>query len=758
MEDSNSSKTKIITVTYFINNDSEEKKLSIEIEKDINFLSYELITNKFFIALKNLITKETEEDNPQFNDIYLSELQNDNITFDYIRYLENNCWIFLGPKDLISLMDINNPELMIKVTIITQEKIKIKEMYDKTAEKINKIRNEIEDLSKEQYKINKNDICKNNNMDLVVLTSNPLMDGEKELRTMNDFNKIPSSIHEAIRDSVNLLNVEFSPLTKKKFIEVLSNAEYKPSILHLIFKSTYKLPENNEIPEGNSSKDYVNMVFEKEDYNLEFIDKDSLRDIIQKNENIKKNIKDINLIISTQLAEDIFKMFQEFEFKNIFVQHTTLTDIDYISKFNFIFYTDLVSSESQYIQYLFQDGLNSYNLEYGNIFCCCFHSHEKINGKNCEFMINLINEFYNDKDSIEDNKIDDIYMYKTIPHFCHLRINQHDTRYYNFDKDFCIIDKRFYKNNYEKKRKNLEEHGSNIILCCCPKKDYIYYECKKEYKDEDTGQTYKIGHIITNKQYNSLTAHQKYWVSGIKSLDHNINRIFFIKFLDEKENYLLGFGGKKKSNRKNYIPDFSKMNLLVGNNKLVYEVIKYIKEKDKFNIIIFPDSTNSNLNELANIIIEYIKERTEEYEAEDDELKIKKNISSKLNPELKIDSEQLNLIHTKSVPIYNIKDKEKDYYLLFDMNTRDCDIFADFDFWKKQNSVYFIIINDNIQTKILNEWKAKINKMVIFSLNKFEENQIKFDLEIKIKSLNKCNKYVKGQLKEFENVFLKIKH
>ena len=128
MEDLNSSKTKIITVTYFINNDSEEKKLSIEIEKDINFLSYELITNKFFIALKNLIAKETEEDNPQFNDIYLSELQNDNITFDYIRYLENNCWIFLGPKDLISLMDINNPELMIKVTIITQEKIKIKEI------------------------------------------------------------------------------------------------------------------------------------------------------------------------------------------------------------------------------------------------------------------------------------------------------------------------------------------------------------------------------------------------------------------------------------------------------------------------------------------------------------------------------------------------------------------------------------------------------------------------------------------------------
>ena len=139
MENSNSSK--IIKVTYFINNDSEEKNLSIEIEKDINFLTYELITNKFFYSLKDLITKETDEDNPTFDEINSIDLQYDNIIFDYIRYLENDCWIFLGPKDIISLIDLDNPELMIKVTIISKEKIKIKQMYDKTAEKINKIRN-----------------------------------------------------------------------------------------------------------------------------------------------------------------------------------------------------------------------------------------------------------------------------------------------------------------------------------------------------------------------------------------------------------------------------------------------------------------------------------------------------------------------------------------------------------------------------------------------------------------------------------------
>ena len=695
----NSNTAKIIKVTYFINNDSEEKILSIEIEKDINFLSYELITNKFFYSLKDLITKETDEDNPTFDEINSVDLQYDNIIFDYIRYLENDCWIFLGPKDIISLIDLDNPELMIKVTIISKEKIKIKQMYDKTAEKINKIRNEIEDLSKDQYKVNKNDICKNNNMDLVVLTANPLMDGEKELRTMNDFNKIPCSIYEAIKDSINLLNVEFSPLTMEKFEEVLSNEEYKPTILHLIFKSTYRLPEN--IPEKICSDDFVNIVFEKDDYNVEFINKESLRNLIQKNENIKKNIKDINLIISTQLAGDVSEMFKEFEFKNVLIQHTTITDIDYISKFNFIFYTDLISSESQYIQDLFQDGLNCYNPECGNIFCCCFHSHGKIKDKCCEFMTNYKNELYNDKESIEENNIDD--MYKTIPHFCHLQINEH------YKDDFCIVRKLFcdkYKRKIEKiKEKGIK--GSYYNICCCQKKG------------------------------------------------HNINEIFFKKFVDSNENYLLGFGGKKKSKRKKYIPDFSKMNLLVGKNKIIYEVINFIKKQDNFNINIFStekDCTTYDLNELANVMIEYIKERTEEYEPENDELEIiGKNYSSEVNQ----NSQRLNLIASKTEPLLIKKHKEKTSYLIFDLNSSDCNIFDDYDYWKKQNAVYFIIINDKVQEKLINEWKAKINKLVIFSLKKFDKNQIAFNLTEEIKSLNKYNKYVKGQLKEVENALFK---
>jgi hypothetical protein len=393
-------------------------------------------------------------------------------------------------------------------------------------------------------------------------------------------------------------------------------------------------------------------------------------------------------------------MFEKFGFKNILVQHTTLTDIDYISKFNFIFYTDLVSSGSQYIQDLYQDGLNSYNLEYGNIFCCCFHSHNT----NCEFMKNLINELYNYDKSINGKKDE---MYKTIPHFCHLRMNQSYEENYNFEKDFCIMRRNIYNKFTEKIAKVGVKIKKNFYNICC---------CQKEV--------------------------------------HNINQIFFRKNLNENVKNLLGFGGKKKSKRKKYIPDFSKMNLLVGKNKIIYEVINFIKKQDNFNINIFStekDCTTYDLNELANVMIEYIKERTEEYEPENDELEIiGKNYSSEVNQNL----QSLNLIASKTEPLLNKKHKEKTSYLIFDLNSSDCNIFDDYDYWKKQNAVYFIIINDKVQEKLINEWKAKINKLVILSLRKLDEKQV-FNLKVEIQILNEYNKYVKGQLKEVENALFK---
>ena len=724
MEDSNPSKS--IPIIYFINNDSEGNKLKIEIEEDINFLSYEMIKNKFFQSLQNLINKEIEiesyTDNSDFDEYNLSNLQYENIIFDYMRYFENGCWLFLEKNEFIFLDDINTLQLMIKLTIFSEDKIKIKQMYEKTAERINEMSNEIADLSKEQYKDKKDDICVNNNMDLVVLTSNPLMHFDKEkkleLRTMNDFNRIPYLIHEAIKDPLNSISAEFCPLTKSKFIDVLSKKEYKPTILHLIFKSTYDLDGNDDIPEGKESSDFVKLIFETEDYNAEFIDKESLQEIIKKNEDIKNNIKEINLIISTQLAQDVFKIFDQFGFKNILVQHTTLTDVEYISDFNYTFYTDIICSDFQNIKDLFEDALNPYIIpEYGNIFCCCFHSHTKIKGKTCKFMKNLKNELYYDKKEKKLSKENIEQMLETIPHFCHLRMNERNN--YDYIDDFCIMNKHIYikfNTNLKIKYKKCEEKKNFYNICCCEKEK------------------------------------------------HNLKEIFFENFNEKKvnnDNLSIQFRGKLKTQGKKYIPDFSKLCLLVGKNKIVYEVINYIKENVKFKINIYPKNneySEYDLNELANVIIEYIKERTENGDEDEDEtqtekFKLNKNISfSSLKNNLI--SESLGLKSIKSTPNLQLNFNTKIHYLLFDFNTSDSDKFVKNDFSDLNNKIYFIIAENKNETKLLKEFEAKMNKMVIFSLKEIDKNELEINKYFKIKSLTEFNKYVKGQLKEVENALL----
>ena len=51
-------------------------------------------------------------------------------------------------------------------------------------------------------------------------------------------------IHEAIHESIQQIKAEFYPLTKSKFEEIISKKDYKPTILHLICKTTYIIPNN----------------------------------------------------------------------------------------------------------------------------------------------------------------------------------------------------------------------------------------------------------------------------------------------------------------------------------------------------------------------------------------------------------------------------------------------------------------------------------------------------------------------------------
>ena len=355
---------KIFEVEYYINDDLERKNLEFRIKNSINFISYNQITEYFFENLRKPTTpknKEKEENDDEYNkNIESSQLKFDDIKFDYINYLtDDNGWLILPENKFIALGWGNTKiKLMIKITILTKYELNIQKVYDKKIIEVNEINDVINNLSNNKSNFNTSTICSNTKLDLVVLTSNPLMDGDKELRTMNDFNKVTSSIQKVIQESLNSISVEFWPLTISRFKEIISNNKYKPTILHLICKSTYK-DEN------------INLIFEKEDFNLQFIDKNILKKIIDSDNDIKNNIKDINLIISTQLAEDAKEMFIDFGFKNILIEHTTLTDVDYISEFNSTFYSDIIFSECQSIKDLYEDALNYF--EYDDIFCCCLH-------------------------------------------------------------------------------------------------------------------------------------------------------------------------------------------------------------------------------------------------------------------------------------------------------------------------------------------------------------------------------------------------
>lgn len=217
--------SKTFDVSYLINNDLQMKKLEFEIDNKLDSLSYEQITIKFFKSLEKIEASEN------YDKYYITELIYENIIFDFIRYLIDDDWIFLGENECIILKDIINSKikLMIKITILSEDKIRVKKIYDKKVMEISEINGKIYDLSKKSSNINYTDISSNTNLDLVVLTANPLIhtifdNNEikeiKEFRTMNDFNKITNSIQRAINESLDSISAEFWPLTLSRFIEI----------------------------------------------------------------------------------------------------------------------------------------------------------------------------------------------------------------------------------------------------------------------------------------------------------------------------------------------------------------------------------------------------------------------------------------------------------------------------------------------------------------------------------------------------------
>ena len=333
-----------IELIYYLNDDEEKKgNLKFSYDKNIEIISYGDITNSFYSFL--IENQENEIDNPERQNLNINE---NNIIYDTIRYFDGEGWIILKENDVIFLdeeLTLDNLKIMIYSDIICEKEMNIKKKYDKIDKEISYIYKQIttqknNDSSLEPYAP----------LNLVVLTSNPLMNDKKELRIINEFNMITNKIYNLFEEEDYLKYTEFLPLTFNTFKNAITNEQKRPVILHLICKSTYIFPEEdkNNILSGNS-EDYTNLIFEndKKYYNLEFINKKKLEDEIFNNpkleEKVKENIKKIILIISTPLSKDVYNIFSKFGFKNILVQHTTLADLEFIADFNYTFYSDIIT-------------------------------------------------------------------------------------------------------------------------------------------------------------------------------------------------------------------------------------------------------------------------------------------------------------------------------------------------------------------------------------------------------------------------------
>ena len=217
----------------------EEQKNEIEEE----VISYQNIKDIFYeIFYKNLINDENKK---FLDDNNLFYFEKEDIIFENIAYfnIDVKGWINLNEEDYIKLDNLESTKILME--------IRIKTIYEKNIlNQFNDIKNKIENIDNKVYtnkKIYDDEEYNNSEIDIAVLTANPLVDkmdkNIRELRSMNDFNNITNTIVNVVKNSTKLINAEFYPLTKNNLKNVIFN---KPKILHLIFKSTYIIPEKIE--------------------------------------------------------------------------------------------------------------------------------------------------------------------------------------------------------------------------------------------------------------------------------------------------------------------------------------------------------------------------------------------------------------------------------------------------------------------------------------------------------------------------------
>ena len=705
-----------IEVNFQFNNKNETitiiNKNKKEISKDF------IISN----ICEQIISDENYRENWGINSDNFSK---DDLNYEYIKYKEKkyNAWVLFKDNQILKYDENEIIKILIKGTLITNEHKKLKQelklLIDKVQDISDKIRN------KNIYKKNNNKIIDRDlEIDIVVLTANPLLskknknnmnDKELELQSINDFHNVTSSIYNTISNSTKCINAVFMPLTINNLKKAIS---HRPQILHLICKSTYIIPDSMKAQEQKKknkkikinkdfkSYNYVNLIFEDNNYfYMEMISKKNLDDIFgeekeeeeeedkkiekEKEEKeieneIKENEKIINniiLIISTQLSKDVYEMVKNYGFKYVLVQHTTIADSNFVANFNEQFYKSILEQKES-IKACFNYAKNiKINYEL-NQFCCCYHDHlEK-----CDFMKNFENELY-----ISDNNEDDNS--KKFTHFSHLR----------------------YKCECSKKNNNFAQHS---------------IDCKDN-----------------NEERKELKKNNTCCCREIKENNHNsskIEEIFFNNFQEKCEIINFGDGNDGVGMIENYDTNYDKMKLVVGRNKIIYDIYnKIIKSNnDLLNVYQY------EFNELPDIIIEYFIERINLLNEEENLVNINKKKSfddiPKNIPTIGSDS-SLKII--ENAPLHKIKKynfekielKKDELYKLYNLKKKDT-----------INIIYFIIIlEDNIIKDIFKKININDYKIIFFTKKEINVNNLNIE-KIKLEGLKEENYNIKYQIEKIK--------
>ena len=690
------------------------------IEKEKDFINTDIIIN----ILQNLNENKNENE------------------IEFIRYLNTkyDAWVLLKENDdilikegfriLVKLKENNFDETqLLKKKEIINKITELNKKIDNELSKLNKQKNKkIEDLrpsrtfnlknisENEKEKEKETDVSSfvdddsddNDLVDIIVLTANPLVENE-ELIENDSKPRILRTMNDfnSITSSIhNVILNKCNKQIKAQFLPLTGdNLEFAISQKPKILHLICK-----SVYELENKKYITNLLFEDELCRIDRKNEEDIKKIINSKDLLKidKDItKNITLFICTPLSEDVFDIFKNINFKNIIVQHTTLANIDFVSELNEQLYLNILELNKSIIDAFEVAKKNSINIPHQ--FCCCFHKHKD----NCKLKMNLSNELYFDCEVKED-------IFK-IPHFYHLRYKCECT---TVNKSFCEHNKKVCDNyNYGfKPLYNKKSKKQN--LCCCDLK-----------------------------------------------IEHNLNHIFFCKFSETKDEEGI-FSNYQNNNfckiiNRKFVPNYNKMILLVGKNKIVYNIFDLLKDKNENIINIYGKEYKESINkvdQLIDMIIEFLKERIPYNFRDDNPLNLnnenysldlslsrkntnnfKMNKYERIKEKLSGYDSDLNLIPTESAPqVINKMSLIPKYQKIY--------FYVD----EQENIISIINYKKNSKNKIyfINGFKISYDDIIkIFDKNNLYEAQIVVFTEKQLKSeaLKNSEKYKIYNL-EFEHL------